>query len=106
MTQSTASLQAARQEAANLREKLRSERGERDEMLQLAAERGEARALETYSQKSASDAIGGVLPRFFSPEGLDTDAAWERYYKHGGDLFLQGALMSSTGLLTGRESLG
>ena len=69
--------------------------------------RGEARAFERVAQKAAHAAVhGDEQARERLAPTPDVDAAWEAYYRHGSDVFLQGALMTSHGLIAGRESLG
>ena len=82
-------------------------------MLQWASERGQARAAEAFGQVVASAALRGVAldeqtaARRMGGRGTaDVEAAWERYYRNGGDFFLQGAILQGSGLLKEGQSAG
>ena len=61
-----------------------------------------------YAPSAAAEAVALSMRLCALPmaQPIRRHAAWEAYYRHGSDVFLQGALMTSHGLIAGRESLG
>jgi hypothetical protein len=96
-----AALHEARAEAEALRAQLRRERHQHDEEIEAAVSRGAASAAERLAYSGAREALLGSSGGLGAVMGGgaaadDIDAAWERFYRYGSDVFLTSAMARSS----------